>query len=154
MVNAFLVAGYLMHLLSEKKMIYTVLAFTVFFFAGLMGLTIWATQRFSDRHGDSLTMSLKAFHLIFVTLLTALSFGCAAWAFPPAACFGAWRASPPAFGDRLRHLFFEETEKNQLPVKSVPHHFISALRRGSRADESCCLRRVLRQVGFGAWPRA
>ena len=39
-------------------------------------------------------MSLKAFHLIFVTLLTALSFGCAAWAFvdyrgetaPPATC--------------------------------------------------------------------
>ena len=26
-------------------------------------------------------MSLKAFHLIFVTLLTGLSFGCAAWAF-------------------------------------------------------------------------
>ena len=26
-------------------------------------------------------MSLKAFHLIFVTLLTALFFGCAAWAF-------------------------------------------------------------------------
>jgi hypothetical protein len=26
-------------------------------------------------------MSLKAFHLIFVTLLTALSFGGAAWAF-------------------------------------------------------------------------
>ena len=26
-------------------------------------------------------MSLKAFHLIFVSLLTALSFGCAAWAF-------------------------------------------------------------------------
>ena len=26
-------------------------------------------------------MSLKAFHLIFVTLLTALSFGFAAWAF-------------------------------------------------------------------------
>ena len=26
-------------------------------------------------------MSLKAFHLVFVTLLTALSFGCAAWAF-------------------------------------------------------------------------
>ena len=26
-------------------------------------------------------MSLKAFHLIFVTLLTALSFDCAAWAF-------------------------------------------------------------------------
>jgi hypothetical protein len=26
-------------------------------------------------------MSLKAFHLIFVSVLTALSFGCAAWAF-------------------------------------------------------------------------
>ena len=26
-------------------------------------------------------LSLKAFHLVFVTLLTALSFGCAAWAF-------------------------------------------------------------------------
>jgi hypothetical protein len=26
-------------------------------------------------------MSLKAFHLIFVTLLTGLAFGCAAWAF-------------------------------------------------------------------------
>ena len=40
--NAFVVAGFLMHLLSEKKMIYTLLAFTVFFFAGLMGLTIYA----------------------------------------------------------------------------------------------------------------
>ena len=46
MVNAFLVAGYLMHLLSEKKLIYTVLAFTVFFFIGLMGLTVWATNGF------------------------------------------------------------------------------------------------------------
>ena len=37
-------------------------------------------------------MSLKAFHLIFVTLLTTLSFGCAAWAFRGAAhraVFGA-----------------------------------------------------------------
>ena len=45
-VNAFLVAGYLMHLLSEKKLVYTVLAFTVFFFIGLMGLTVWATNGF------------------------------------------------------------------------------------------------------------
>ena len=45
-VNAFLVAGYLMHLLSEKKLIYTVLGFTVFFFIGLMGLTVWATNGF------------------------------------------------------------------------------------------------------------
>lgn len=45
-VNAFVVAGYLMHLLSEKKLIYTVLIFTVFFFAGLMGLTMWAMNDF------------------------------------------------------------------------------------------------------------
>lgn len=42
-INAFLVASYLMHLLSEQKMVLTVLAFTVFFFIGLMGLTVWAT---------------------------------------------------------------------------------------------------------------
>ena len=45
-VNAFLVAVYLMHLLSEKKLIYTVLGFTIVFFIGLMGLTIWATNGF------------------------------------------------------------------------------------------------------------
>jgi len=43
-INAALVASYLMHLISEKKMIYTVLAFTAIFFAGLMGLSIWATN--------------------------------------------------------------------------------------------------------------
>ena len=45
-VNAFLVAGYLMHLLSEKKLIYIVLGFAVIFFIGLMGLTIWAIGDF------------------------------------------------------------------------------------------------------------
>ncbi len=39
-------AGFFMHLISERKMIYTLLAFTVFFFAGLMGLTVWAMQDF------------------------------------------------------------------------------------------------------------
>ncbi len=34
-------------------------------------------------------MSLKAFHLIFVTLLTTLAFGCAAWGFA---------AGQPVFG--------------------------------------------------------
>ena len=38
--KAFLVAGYFMHLISERKMIYGLLAFTVFFFAGLMVLTV------------------------------------------------------------------------------------------------------------------
>jgi cytochrome c oxidase subunit 4 len=41
-VKAFLVAGYFMHLISERKMIYSVLAATAFFFAGLMYLTIWS----------------------------------------------------------------------------------------------------------------
>jgi len=45
-VNASLVAGYLMHLLSEKKLIYTVLGFTVFFVIGLFGLTLWAMNDF------------------------------------------------------------------------------------------------------------
>ncbi len=40
--NASLVAGYLMHLISERKTIYALLAFTAVFFAGLMGLTVWA----------------------------------------------------------------------------------------------------------------
>jgi len=38
--KAFLVAGFFMHLISERKMIYGLLAFTVFFFAGLMFLTV------------------------------------------------------------------------------------------------------------------
>jgi heme/copper-type cytochrome/quinol oxidase subunit 4 len=45
-VNAFVVAGFLMHLLAEKKTIYLILGFTVFFFAGLMALTLWAMAGF------------------------------------------------------------------------------------------------------------
>ena len=41
-IKAALVACYFMHLISERKMIYTVLVFTVFFFIGLMALTLWA----------------------------------------------------------------------------------------------------------------
>ncbi len=33
-------------------------------------------------------MSLKALHLIFVTLLTMLSFGCSAWAFQAGSVMG------------------------------------------------------------------
>jgi caa(3)-type oxidase subunit IV len=44
--NAFVVAGFLMHLLSEKKMVYTVLGFTVAFVIGLFGLTLWAMSDF------------------------------------------------------------------------------------------------------------
>jgi hypothetical protein len=44
--NAFVVAGFLMHLISERKMVYTLLAFTVFFVIGLFGLTLYAMQDF------------------------------------------------------------------------------------------------------------
>lgn len=40
--KASLVMLFFMHLISEKQLIYLVLGFTFFFFAGLMGLTIWA----------------------------------------------------------------------------------------------------------------
>jgi len=40
--KGFLVAGFFMHLISEKKMIYSVMVFTVFFFAALMYLTLWS----------------------------------------------------------------------------------------------------------------
>ena len=43
-VKASLVAGFFMHLVSERKAIYAILAFTAFFFVGLMALTIWATH--------------------------------------------------------------------------------------------------------------
>ena len=39
-VKGSLVALFFMHLISERTMIYTVLGFTTFFFAGLMFLTI------------------------------------------------------------------------------------------------------------------
>src|SRR5215469_10993518 len=40
--KAFLVAGFFMHLISERKMIYAIMAFTAFFFTGLMALTLWS----------------------------------------------------------------------------------------------------------------
>jgi len=40
--KAFLVAGFFMHLISERKMIYGLLAFTACFFLGLMFLTLSA----------------------------------------------------------------------------------------------------------------
>ncbi|MDB6018088.1 MAG: caa(3)-type oxidase, subunit [Pedosphaera sp.] len=41
-IKGFLVAGYFMHLISERKMIYGILLATAFFFAGLMYLIIWS----------------------------------------------------------------------------------------------------------------
>jgi len=44
--KAFLVAGYFMHLISERKLIYGLLIFTACFFLGLMFLTISAYADF------------------------------------------------------------------------------------------------------------
>ena len=44
--KASLVAGFFMHLISERKMIYGIMAFTAFFFIGLMFLTIWSFADF------------------------------------------------------------------------------------------------------------
>ncbi len=40
-VKATLVAGYFMHLISERRMIYALLLLTAFFFIVLMGLPLW-----------------------------------------------------------------------------------------------------------------
>jgi cytochrome c oxidase subunit 4 len=50
LIKGFLVAGYFMHLISEKKMIYGILLATVFFFAGLMFLTVWSMNKGSLVH--------------------------------------------------------------------------------------------------------
>ena len=50
LIKGFLVAGYFMHLISEKKMIYGILLATVFFFAGLMFLTVWSMNANSLVH--------------------------------------------------------------------------------------------------------
>jgi cytochrome c oxidase subunit IV len=41
-IKASLVAGFFMHLISEKKAIYSMLAATVFFFAAMMYLIVWS----------------------------------------------------------------------------------------------------------------
>jgi cytochrome c oxidase subunit 4 len=41
-IKAFLVAGYFMHLISEKKTIYLTLVTTAVFFVGMIGLIMWS----------------------------------------------------------------------------------------------------------------
>src|SRR5205085_791240 len=41
-IKASLVAGFFMHLISEKKAVYAILLATVFFFISMMYLTVWA----------------------------------------------------------------------------------------------------------------
>ena len=56
-VKALLVAGFFMHLISERRAIYSTLAVTLFFFAAMMYLTVWArdqvpagTEYFATKH--------------------------------------------------------------------------------------------------------
>jgi len=49
-IKGFLVSGYFMHLISEKKMIYGILIATVFFFASLMYLVVWSMDKNSLVH--------------------------------------------------------------------------------------------------------
>ena len=44
-IKAFLVAGFFMHLISEKTAVYAIMASTMFFFASMMALTLFS---FSD----------------------------------------------------------------------------------------------------------
>ena len=48
-VQAFLVLGFMMHLLSERKAIYSVLGFTGFFLAFLMFLILWSVSEVPKR---------------------------------------------------------------------------------------------------------
>lgn len=61
-VKGFLVAGFFMHLVSERVMIYTILIATVFFFAGLMYLTIWSMEPESLIHDKAALAAAKAEH--------------------------------------------------------------------------------------------
>ena len=47
-VKASLVAGFFMHLISERRAIYLILASTAFFFVSLMFLTLWAMNDFPN----------------------------------------------------------------------------------------------------------
>src|SRR5437773_4825349 len=44
-IKASLVAGFFMHLISEKKAIYAMMAATVFFFAAMMYLVVWSREQ-------------------------------------------------------------------------------------------------------------
>jgi len=44
LVEAFLVAGFMMHLVTERKIVHIVLVFTVVFFTAMMYLILWANR--------------------------------------------------------------------------------------------------------------
>jgi cytochrome c oxidase subunit IV len=52
LIKGSLVAGYFMHLVSEKKLIYAVLALTVVFFAALIALPVFTTSNTFGIHDE------------------------------------------------------------------------------------------------------
>jgi len=75
-VKGSLVASYFMHLISEKRLVVLVLLLTVIFFAALMYLPT------ADVIGNrSMHMSLKSFHIFFITVAMMLAFGFGVWGF-------------------------------------------------------------------------
>ena len=81
-VKGSLVAGWFMHLISERRIIYWVLALTAaLFFPLLLFPMLTAPGAVLP-----LTMTLKAFHVVFITASALLAFFFAAW------CLGS---SPP-----------------------------------------------------------
>lgn len=61
-VKAGLVAAFFMHLIDERKLIYSVLGATVFFFIGLMYLTIWSMEPESFIHVKKPKAAQEASH--------------------------------------------------------------------------------------------
>jgi len=68
LVKAFLVAGFFMHLISERKAIYSVLLATVFFFAAMMYLLVWSRDQlpagsiYYGHHDHGPTEAMPAAH--------------------------------------------------------------------------------------------
>ena len=78
-VNAVFVAGYLMHIVSEKRQTFLVFALTFIFFAAMMILSISARLSVPSWNYSLSICRSKAFHLVFVTALSGLTLGCTAW---------------------------------------------------------------------------
>jgi cytochrome c oxidase subunit 4 len=97
-VKASLVAGFFMHLVDEKKLIYGLLGATVFFFVGLMYLTLWSLEPGSLIHLKSVLRCLVMAR-IFRADGNADARG--VW---PLVHRGVWRTA------RLRAIFPQETE--------------------------------------------
>ena len=78
-IKGSLVACYFMHLISEKKLIYAVLAVTVAFFIALLALPVLTVHDGYGIHDGISTMNLRLVHALLILLSAAL-----------AVLFGVW----------------------------------------------------------------